>query len=384
MAELRSTLLGCVERAAKYRQSGSRLGEQNTKASLIEPVLRALGWDVFDAAEVHREFRRRTVDSPVDYALLVGGLPRFFIEAKALGENVGDPRWANQTIGYAAVAGVKWVVLTNGVEWRIYNSHAPVPSEEKLLRSVSIEADLDGAERTLRLLAKESLAEDGLDALWAGDFADAQVSKELGLLLGPPAQADLVALLARRLPNLSRRAIEATLARLSVHLEVADAVAVQRPAVGLDYAPPRPGPTAATSAQRLQPRDSGASLGVGSAPRAEVRHVTSRRVVSSEERRLNLADLLAMGRLTPGRLHATYFGTTFEAELTADAVVRFRGERAQSLSHAGRLAKVAYHGQDLGDSVTATDGWDFWSTRDAQRGDVVTLKEIRRRAAHGS
>ncbi|MET0236812.1 MAG: hypothetical protein ABW224_19340 [Kibdelosporangium sp.] len=45
--------------------------------------------------------------------------PRLFIEAKGLGENLDDPRWANQTISYAAVAGVEWVALTDGAEWRI-------------------------------------------------------------------------------------------------------------------------------------------------------------------------------------------------------------------------------------------------------------------------
>ena len=37
-------------------------------------------------------------------------------------------------MGYASVAGVEWVVLTDGNEYRIYNSHATVPVEEKLLK----------------------------------------------------------------------------------------------------------------------------------------------------------------------------------------------------------------------------------------------------------
>ena len=58
-----------------------------------------------------------------------------FIEAKALDENLDDRRWAGQIIGYAMQAGVEWVVLTNGDEYRIYNAHAPVAFEGKLFRS---------------------------------------------------------------------------------------------------------------------------------------------------------------------------------------------------------------------------------------------------------
>lgn len=64
--------------------------------------------------------------------------PRLFIEAKSLGENLDVRRWANQIMGYASVAGVEWVVLTNGDEYRIYNSHAAVPVDEKLFRVVRV------------------------------------------------------------------------------------------------------------------------------------------------------------------------------------------------------------------------------------------------------
>ena len=67
--------------------------------------------------------------------------PRLFVEAKGLGENIEDPRWANQIISYAAVAGVEWVALTDGAEWHIYNAHAPVPVEQKLFRTVRLDSD---------------------------------------------------------------------------------------------------------------------------------------------------------------------------------------------------------------------------------------------------
>src|SRR6266545_410653 len=187
--DLLDTLKQCVERVDRYRRLGQRVGESNTKAGLIEPVIAALGWDVLDPDEVHREYRRRPADNPVDYALLLSRTPRLFIEAKGLGENIDDPKWANQTISYAAVAGVEWVALTDGAEWRLYNAHAPVPVEQKLFRAVRLTGDVDGAFELLTLLSKDNLRDNRIQELWRGFFVDRQVSAALAELFNAGASA---------------------------------------------------------------------------------------------------------------------------------------------------------------------------------------------------
>ena len=72
--DLRRTLADVAERIARYRDA--RIGEQNTKATLIAPVLRALGWNVEDLDEVHLEYRYKSQDKPVDYALMLQRKPR--------------------------------------------------------------------------------------------------------------------------------------------------------------------------------------------------------------------------------------------------------------------------------------------------------------------
>lgn len=67
------------ERIRRARQRGETIGEQNTKAALIDPVLAALGWDVGDIEEVRREYRHTSKDNPVDYALLILRKPCLFI-----------------------------------------------------------------------------------------------------------------------------------------------------------------------------------------------------------------------------------------------------------------------------------------------------------------
>ena len=60
---LRQTLAEVAERVTRHRGAG--IGEQNTKAALIVPVLRALGWDVEDLDDVHLEYRLRPGDRPL-------------------------------------------------------------------------------------------------------------------------------------------------------------------------------------------------------------------------------------------------------------------------------------------------------------------------------
>lgn len=127
-SRLQETIALVVARVRRFQDR--TLGEQNTKASLIEPVLEALGWDIRDPDEVHREFKPTPKDCPVDYALKLLRKPRLFVEAKGLGETLSDRKWIAQVLGYATVAGVEWCVLTDGDEYRFYNATAAVDAEE--------------------------------------------------------------------------------------------------------------------------------------------------------------------------------------------------------------------------------------------------------------
>ena len=136
VADLDIALATVRDRIAKYQRQG--IGEQDTKAALIVPVLRALGWDTEDLEDVKLKYKRLSSDNPVDYALFLLPEPRLFIEAKALGVHLDDHKWTSQILNYATVAGVEWVALSDGNEWRIYNSHATVPVEQKLFRVVRV------------------------------------------------------------------------------------------------------------------------------------------------------------------------------------------------------------------------------------------------------
>lgn len=371
MSELYDTLKQCAERVQRYRQARQRVGESNTKAGLIEPVIAALGWDVLDPDEVHREYRRRPTDNPVDYALLLLRTPRLFIEAKGLGENLDDPRWANQTISYAAVAGVEWVALTDGAQWRVYNAHAPVPVEQKLFRSVRVD-EVDDAFELLSLLDKENMRENRIEELWRAFFVDRQVNGALAELFSdaePPRE--VVNLVVKRVPQLSRADVRSSLMRARVTFDfpsatsaVSSGTAPTITAQPVDDIAPPPVPPAA--------RPTRAATRTGRARRL---------VVSNEERRLTVRDVVAAGLLPAGaEIEARYMGERHIAEVLADGSIRYRGEAYDTPSSAGRAVKLVI-ASGAPESTLATDGWDFWRAHHPKTGQIVKLKELRREVA---
>jgi len=363
MATLEETLPRVRDRIARHR--GSPIGEQNTKAALIEPLLRSLGWDAEDPDEVWREYKRRSADNPVDYALLILRTPRLFVEAKGLGENLDDHRWASQIMGYAVVAGVEWVVLTNGDEYRIYNSHAPVPVEEKLFRSVRISDEQARAEETLVLLSKERMKENWINVLWKAHFVDRQIRTAIETLFSATdPDSGLIRLLGRQVPTLSTSEIKAALARARIHLDfpVEPVPAVNTPPVRLLRPFQRP---------QLSPSD---AHGPGD---------------GTPWRNISAQDLIGAGLITPPlELEKTYLGRRFTARLETDGQVTYQGETYRSLSIAAGVARATVRPLPPGRTSLQTNGWTFWHFKDEdgrlQRLDVLRQRCFQRKALTGA
>ena len=218
------------------RYEGMGITEMETRASLINPVLNALGWRVGDLEQVRQEYRFQPSDNPVDYALMDGGKPSLFVEAKALGRNLGDHKWASQIMGYAIVAGVEWVVLTDGNEYRIYNTHAPVPVAEKLLHSVRVTDDAASVSQILELLSRSDAPKERLKAQWHAHFVDRKVHSALSRLFGSELDDSLVSLLREGTTDLTDEDVAASLRRVRTRFEFplvyGDATDDSRPPVG--------------------------------------------------------------------------------------------------------------------------------------------------------
>lgn len=127
------------------------LNEAMTRKYLIDPVLAMLGYESPD--ELHLEVRVPNTGEFIDYELVVDGKPRAIVEAKALRNEVTEQH-AAQCVKYAALLGVQWCLVTNGLVWAIYDAYAPVELTEKRVVSVHLEDDADSIEHAWGVLSQ--------------------------------------------------------------------------------------------------------------------------------------------------------------------------------------------------------------------------------------
>jgi hypothetical protein len=326
---------------AKIRRfQGRGLGEQNTKASLIEPLLEALGWDVRNPDEVDREHRPTPKDAPVDYALLLLRKPRLLVEAKGLGEDLNDRRWIGQILGYATVAGATWCVLTDGDVFSLYNATVPVDAEEKLFCRIRL-SDGDGAEalRVLNLISRSNMEENLLDVLWAAHFVDRRVKKALQEMFATLDES-LLRLVRKRVPELTPKDIGDSIRRLDVRVE---------------YSPP-------------------VQAGTAPRPRKAKAKAARERKKGRADYGVTLAEMIGVGLLKPPvRLYRKYLGTVLEATLQPDGAVEFGQVRYKTCSTAAEQARASITGRKM-----HTNGWSFWQYQ-GEGGRRCTLEEARAR-----
>jgi len=219
MPDLQETLGIVRDRIQRWLEMSFGLTEDDTKASLIEPLLQALGWDVYDPQEVKRGYRHKSEDNPVDYALLLDRKPCLFLEAKVLGRDLGDRRWKVQAVNYANTAGVEWCILTDGNFWQVYRSNAPGEVEKKLFLETCIFSGEDKSSprepvEVLSYLCKAAIREKGLDALWRTENVFMRTEQALRELV-ERKDSRLVSLL-RKCTELHKKEVLAALERIQI------------------------------------------------------------------------------------------------------------------------------------------------------------------------
>lgn len=99
------------------------LTEEAAKTALVMPFLQALGYDVFNPAEVVPEF---TCDvgtkkgEKVDYAICSGEQVRMLIECKPASSSL-DTNHASQFFRYFSVTNARFAILTNGIVFKFFS-----------------------------------------------------------------------------------------------------------------------------------------------------------------------------------------------------------------------------------------------------------------------
>ncbi|MBX3085705.1 MAG: type I restriction enzyme HsdR N-terminal domain-containing protein [Anaerolineae bacterium] len=97
--------------------------EEATKSALVMPFIQALGYNVFDPSEVTPEYVAdfgTKKGEKVDYVLLKDRNPIVMFECKTLGTNL-DNVSPTQLFRYFSVSPVRFGILTNGINYRIFS-----------------------------------------------------------------------------------------------------------------------------------------------------------------------------------------------------------------------------------------------------------------------
>ena len=173
--------------------ANSYVNESAVSASIVVPILRALGWDDTDPNELRPQYRNAR--GLVDFALFAGPFRRatVFLEVKA----VGNARGADQQLfEYAFHDGVPLGVLTDGRCWHIYLPMQQGAYAERRVSLIDIVSDDLGevAAKLTRYLqrariengAAVSEAEHDYRKLASGRIAEAALPRAWSELLNAP------------------------------------------------------------------------------------------------------------------------------------------------------------------------------------------------------
>ncbi|RLS63794.1 MAG: restriction endonuclease subunit R, partial [Planctomycetota bacterium] len=135
--------------AAKSRD----VGESDTVTIVVDMLAEVFGYDKY--SEITSEHAIR--GTYCHLAIKIDGVPPLLIEVKAIGLELKD-QYVKQAIDYAANQGTDWVVLTNGLIWRVYKVTFAKPIECELVLEIDFSALTSKSAKdieSLYLFAKE-------------------------------------------------------------------------------------------------------------------------------------------------------------------------------------------------------------------------------------
>lgn len=111
------------------------VGESDTVTIVKDMLADVFGYDKY--ADVTSEYAIR--GTYCDLAIKLDGQLETLIEVKAIGLDLKDIH-VKQAVDYAANQGVDWVLLTNGIIWRVYHIIFAKPIDQELLVEIDFSA----------------------------------------------------------------------------------------------------------------------------------------------------------------------------------------------------------------------------------------------------
>lgn len=109
------------------------INESDTVTIITDILADVFGFEKFDHITSEYAIKKTFCD----LAIKIDGKLKLLVECKAIGMNLKND-FVKQATNYAANEGIEWVVLTNGVEWQIYNIVFSQPIENKLIAKFNL------------------------------------------------------------------------------------------------------------------------------------------------------------------------------------------------------------------------------------------------------
>lgn len=166
----RGTLNQLKRFATAFREARERqANESDTVLFLCKFFEDVLGYDSLKG-EISKEVAVR--DRYCDIALKIEGAIRILVEAKSAGQLALSEKHIEQAENYASRSGLQWVLLTNGVLWRLY--HVTFAEGEGINHDLAfevnlleeIEKDAKALWARIGLLHRAAVKKDELETYW--------------------------------------------------------------------------------------------------------------------------------------------------------------------------------------------------------------------------
>ena len=154
-----------VESAQPVIEDSPQMQEATTKASLLNDFIELLGWEIPTNTELEYSVKAFGKTFKADYALILGGQPVAFLEAKGLDTPLNSDHREQLTV-YLQNENVRLGILTNGQEYEFYyrylgdsNSQFNVEAVERTtLQKLPDKKNIIGAYQAQKIRNEESIA----------------------------------------------------------------------------------------------------------------------------------------------------------------------------------------------------------------------------------
>lgn len=131
------------------------INEADTVAIIQDILSDVFGFEKY--LEITSEFSIR--GTYCDLAIKIGEKIQYLIEVKAIGLNLKES-FLNQAVNYGANHGAQWVILTNGIEWKLYRIKFERPISHELVyffNFLDLKPRKKDDQESLYILSKEGI-----------------------------------------------------------------------------------------------------------------------------------------------------------------------------------------------------------------------------------